>query len=246
MNASSRCARKLVKVLGAMKKFVVTIDGPSGAGKSTVSKALAKKLTYIYLDTGALYRAFAYKVLDEGISPRDERALADLCSRIEIYLENIGGILNVFVDGENVTKRIRNEEVGLTASTVSAVPAVRKRLLSIQRDVGENGGVVAEGRDMGTVVFPDADYKFYLDANVEERIRRRHSELQIRGGSSDYKTIADDLVARDRQDRERDIAPLKASEDAIIVDSTTMSVREVVRKIISIIEGARDSNGSHK
>jgi CMP/dCMP kinase len=229
-----------------MKKFVVTIDGPAGAGKSTVSKALARKLSYIYLDTGALYRALAYKVLEEGILPHDERALADLCSRIEIYLENIDGSLNVFVDGENVTKRIRSEEVGLAASTVSAVSAVRKRLLSIQRDVGERGGIVAEGRDMGTVVFPNADYKFYLDADVEERIRRRHNELLTRGGSSDYKTIAGGLVARDRQDQERDIAPLKASEDAIIVDSTMMSITEVIKKMISIIKGACELNRSRK
>jgi cytidylate kinase len=220
------------------EKFVVTIDGPAGAGKSTVSKALAKKLSYIYLDTGALYRAFAYKVLQEGISPCDESELAGLCSHIKIYLENIDGNLNVFVDGENITKRIRSEQVGLVASTVSAVSAVRERLLSIQRDVGKKGGVVAEGRDMGTVVFPNADYKFYLDAGVEERIRRRYSELLSRSSSAEYETIASDLVARDRQDRERDIAPLKPSEDAIIVDSTRMSVTEVVEKMISIIKSA--------
>ncbi len=220
------------------KKFVITIDGPAGAGKSTVSRALANKLSYIYLDTGALYRAFAYKVLQEGISPRDEKELAGLCSRIKIYLENIDGTLNVFVDGENVTKRIRSEQVGLAASTVSAVSVVRERLLSIQRDVGKKGGVVAEGRDMGTVVFPNADYKFYLDAGVEERIRRRYSELRTRGSDADFETIAGDLVARDRQDRERDIAPLKPSEDAIIVDSTRMNVREVVEKMISIIKSA--------
>jgi cytidylate kinase len=127
--------------------------------------------------------------------------------------------------------------VGLVASTVSAVSAVRERLLSIQRDVGAKGGVVAEGRDMGTVVFPMADYKFYLDAGVEERVRRRHIELQTRGGGADYKTVAGDLVLRDRQDQERKIAPLRASEDAIIVDSTCMSVAEVVEKMISIIKG---------
>lgn len=224
------------------KKFIVTVDGPAGAGKSTVSKALARKLSYIYLDTGALYRAFAYKVLEEGILPDAEKELAALCSRIEIYLENIDGSLNVFVDGENVTKKIRSEEVGLAASTVSAVPSVREKLLSIQRDVGEKGGIVAEGRDMGTVVFPNADYKFYLDADVEERIRRRYSELLTKGGSSDYKTIAGDLVARDRQDQEREIAPLKASDDAIIVDSTRISVADVVKKMISIIKGARGAS----
>jgi cytidylate kinase len=220
------------------RKLVVTIDGPAGAGKSTVSKALARKLSYIYLDTGALYRAFAYKVIQEGILPEDEKALAALCSRSEIYLENIDGSLNVFVDGINVTKSIRSEEVGLVASTVSAVSVVRDKLLSIQRHAGEKGGIVAEGRDMGTVVFPMADFKFYLDAGVEERVRRRHSELLTRCGSADYKAVAGDLVVRDRQDQERKIAPLRASEDAIIVDSTCMSIAEVVEKMISIIEGA--------
>ncbi|MGO9138693.1 MAG: (d)CMP kinase [Syntrophales bacterium] len=219
------------------KKFVVTIDGPAGAGKSTVSKALARRLSYVYLDTGALYRAFAYKVIKEGILPDDEKALGALCARIEIYLDNIDGCLNVFVDGANVTKSIRSEEVGLIASTVSAVSAVRKRLLSIQRSAGERGGIVAEGRDMGTVVFPNADYKFYLDADVKERIRRRYSELFKKGGSADYETVAGDLLARDRQDRERRIAPLKASEDAIIVDSTCMSVAEVLEKMIFKIKG---------
>jgi cytidylate kinase len=228
------------------KQFIVTIDGPAGAGKSTVSKALARKLSYIYLDTGALYRAFADKVLQEGILPYDEKELADLCSRIKINVKNIDGNLSVFIDGENVTKSIRSEQVGLVASTVSAVPAVRDRLLSIQRDVGEEGGVVAEGRDMGTVVFPNADYKFYLDADVEERIRRRYSELRVQGSSSDYKRIAADLVARDHQDQERDIAPLKASEDAIIVDSTRMTVLEVVEKMISIIKGTCELSRSRK
>jgi len=228
------------------KKFIVTIDGPAGAGKSTVSKALARKLSYIYLDTGALYRAFAYKVLQEGILPYDKRELADLCSRIDINVKNIDGSLNVFIAGENVTKRIRGEQVGLVASTVSAVSAVRDRLLSIQRDAGKKGGVVAEGRDMGTVVFPNADYKFYLDADVEERIRRRYSEVRMQGSNRDYERIATDLVARDRQDQERDIAPLKASEDAIIVDSTRISVAEVVDKMISIIKGTCESSRSRK
>ena len=223
------------------KKFVVTIDGPAGAGKSTVSKALARRLSYLYLDTGALYRAFAYKVIKEGILPDDEKAIAALCARIELSLDNIDGSLNVFIDDANVTKRIRSEEVGLVASTVSAVSAVRERLLSIQRNAGKKGGIVAEGRDMGTVVFPTADYKFYLDADVEERVKRRYSELLSQGDSVDYKTVAGDLVVRDKQDQERKLAPLKASGDAIIVDSTRMSVAEVVEKMISIIKGAYSS-----
>jgi CMP/dCMP kinase len=219
------------------RKFVVTIDGPAGAGKSTVSKALARRLSYVYLDTGALYRAFAYKVIQEGILPDDEKALGALCARVEIYLANLDGCLNVFIDGANVTGDIRSEEVGLVASTVSAVFAVRERLLSIQRNAGKRGGIVAEGRDMGTVVFPMADYKFYLDASTEERVRRRYSELLKKAGSADYETVAEDLIVRDRQDRGRKIAPLKASDDAIIVDSTCMSVAEVVEKMISIIRG---------
>jgi CMP/dCMP kinase len=229
------------------RRFVITIDGPAGAGKSTVSKALAGKLSYVYLDTGALYRAFAYKAIREGILPADEKALASLCRRIELHLENIDGGLNVFVDGVNVTRMIRGEDVGLVASTVSTVPAVRERLLAIQRQAGERGGIVAEGRDMGTVVFPNADYKFYLDAGVEERVRRRYAELLSRGGDGvDHRTIAGDMVARDRQDQERKIAPLKAAEDAIIVDSTAMSVAEVVEKIISVIKGAGALNQERK
>jgi cytidylate kinase len=220
------------------EKLVITIDGPAGAGKSTVSKALARRLSYLYLDTGALYRAFAYKVIEDGILPGDEKVLAALCARIELHLDNIDGSLNVFVDGANVTKMIRCEEVGLVASRVSAVSAVRERLLAIQRQAGDRGGVVAEGRDMGTVVFPMADYKFYLDASVDERVRRRYAELRSQRGSVDYKKVAEDLVVRDRQDQERKIAPLKASEDATIVDSTKMSVAEVVEKMISIIRGA--------
>jgi cytidylate kinase len=234
------CVRLQCVVKGRLtmkEKFVVTIDGPAGAGKSTVSKALARRLSYLYLDTGALYRAFAYKVIQEGILPDDEKALAALCSRTELHLDNIDGSLNVFIDGVNVTKMIRSEEVGLVASKVSAVSAVRGRLLTIQRNAGERGGIVAEGRDMGTVVFPMADYKFYLDAGVEERVRRRYSELILQGVSVDYKTVAGDLLVRDRQDQERKIAPLKASEDATVVDSTRMSVSEVVEKMISIIKG---------
>jgi cytidylate kinase len=217
------------------KNLIITIDGPAGAGKSTVSKALAKILSFIYLDTGALYRAVAYKVLDEGILPNDDKAITDLCSRLKINLKNIDGHLNVFVDNENVTDKLRTEEVGLLASRVSAIPAVRNLLLSIQREVGEEGGIVAEGRDMGTVVFPNADCKFFLDADIEERARRRYKELLMRGKIADYKETERDLNVRDRQDKERQIAPLMASQDAIIIDSTNMSVTEVVENIRSFI-----------
>lgn len=200
-----------------------------------MSKVLAKKLSFIYLDTGALYRAVAYRVLDEGILLDDEKKISDLCSRLKINLKNVDGNLNVFVDNENVTDKIRTEEVGLLASHVSAIPAVRKTLLSIQREVGEKGGIVAEGRDMGTVVFPNADFKFFLDANIEERARRRYEELLMRGKIADYKETERDLNVRDRQDREREIAPLVASQDAVIINSTNMSVSEVVENLMSFI-----------
>jgi cytidylate kinase len=217
------------------KKFILTIDGPAGAGKSTVSKALAKKLDYIYLDTGALYRALAYKALKVKISVDNALALANLCSITNVALKNIAGQIKVYVDGEDVEDKIRTEEVGLAASKISTFAVVRDSLLNLQREAGAHGGIVAEGRDMGSVVFPHADYKFYLDADVEERIKRRHKELLAKGKSIEYEAIQKDMLARDSQDSKRQIAPLKASADAIIIDSTDLSVPEVVEKIIRYI-----------
>ena len=212
--------------------MIITIDGPAGAGKSTVSKALANKLGYIYLDTGALYRALAYKALKFTISLEDTSALAKLCSSTTVSLKNIDGKMVVLVDGEDVGNKIRTEKVGLAASTISAFAVVRKSLLNLQREAGLQGGIVAEGRDMGSIVFPHADYKFYLDANVEERIKRRSNELLTKGAAVEYQTIQKDMMARDYQDSKREIAPLTASADSIIIDSTDLSVEGVVAKII--------------
>jgi cytidylate kinase len=214
------------------KKFIITIDGPAGAGKSTVSKTLAKKLNYIYLDTGALYRALAYKTLKLKISLDDVSAIANLCSNTTVVLKNIDGQMKVSVDGEDVEEKIRTEEVGLAASKISTFAVVRERLLNLQREAGAQGGIVAEGRDMGSVVFPHADYKFYLDARLEERIKRRYEELLDKGASVEYKTIQKDMFARDKQDKQREIAPLKAPDAAIIIDSDNLSAAEVVDKII--------------
>lgn len=220
-----------------MKKgLIITIDGPAGAGKSTVSKILAQQLSYIYLDTGALYRAIAYNLLIENIAQDDENELSKFLVRTNISLKNLNGTLNVFVGNENVTEKIRSEEIGLLASKVSAIAVVRKSLLSIQRDVGIRGGVVAEGRDMGTVVFPDADYKFYLEGSVEVRASRRYNELRMKGNIVDYEEVKRDLNVRDTQDQEREIAPLKAFEGAIMIDSTNMTISEVVEKMMSIID----------
>ena len=217
------------------KKYIITIDGPAGAGKSTVSKTLAKKLDYIYLDTGALYRALAYKTLKFKISLDDVAALANLCSSTTIVLKNIDGQMKVSVDGEDVEEKIRTEEVGLAASKISTFAMVRERLLDLQREAGAEGGIVAEGRDMGSVVFPHADYKFYLDAKLEERIKRRYEELLAKDSPVEYKSIQKDMLIRDNQDKQREIAPLKAPDGAIIIDSDNLSVQEVVDKIIFYI-----------
>lgn len=217
------------------KKFVITIDGPAGAGKSTISKILAKKLGYIYLDTGALYRALAYKALKLKISLDDVPSLKNLCLNTEVYLKNVNGQMKVFVDGEDVEQKIRTEEVGLAASKISTYAVVREKLLNLQREAGERGGIVAEGRDMGSVVFPGAECKFYLDARIEERIRRRHKELAGKGMSSEYQSIQKDMIARDEQDKQRELAPLKAPEDAVVIESDNLSIEEVVEKIFSNI-----------
>ncbi len=219
------------------KRLVITVDGPAGAGKSTVSKLLAQKLSYIYLDTGALYRAFACKVAEEGIPVDDEKRLSDLCAGFNVSLKSANSVLKVFVDNKDVTKKIRGQDIGMLASKISAVPIVRKTLLSIQRETGKNGGIVAEGRDMGTVVFPHADFKFFLNASVEERSRRRFMELVGKGENPNFEEVKRDLIIRDRQDSERKIAPLKPSKDSIAIDSTDMNITEVVAEMIKVING---------
>ncbi len=211
---------------------VITIDGPAGAGKSTVSKALAKRLQYLYLDTGALYRALAYKALRESAPVNDPDALERLCSSTQIRLKNVDGKMAVYVDGEDVGDKIRTEDIGLAASTLSGFKVVRNKLLSLQRQAGAKGGVVAEGRDMGSVVFPRADFKFYLDADLQERSRRRHQELSQKSGQIEMDRIIRDMRARDEQDSQRKIAPLTAAADAVIIDSTFLTVSEVVEMII--------------
>jgi CMP/dCMP kinase len=220
-----------------MKKgYVITIDGPAGAGKSTVGKALSKRLAYSYLDTGALYRAVAYEMIKENISPNHQDELADICSRIKINLKNIENHMRVFLDNEDVTDKIRTEDIGLLASKASAIPLVRNTLFGVQREAGKRGRIVAEGRDMGTVIFPDADVKFFLDASVDERALRRCKELAMRKNCIDFQEIRRDLIQRDRQDREREIAPLIPSEDAVVIDSTNMTISNVVKEMISIIK----------
>ncbi len=211
-----------------MKKLIVAIDGPSGAGKSTVGKLLAKELGYLYIDTGAMYRAIGLKAVREGIELKENDSLRGLCARTDVRLVQGEGSLRVYLDDEDVSDSIRTPEMGMVASAVSAQPCVRERLLELQRRLGEGGGVVLEGRDIGTVVFPEAKVKFYLDAKVEERARRRWKEFMEKGIETDLQKTIEDVAKRDYDDSHRDIAPLKRASDAVVVDSSGLSINEVV------------------
>jgi len=217
------------------KGQVIAIDGPSGAGKSTTARLLAERLGYVYIDTGAMYRAIGWKAKREGIDPSDEEKMADLCRRTEVTIRQVGKNPGFFVDGQDVTGEIRTPEMGMMASAVSKSPSVRARLLTLQRDLGRCGGVVLDGRDIGTVVFPDADAKFFLDASAEERGRRRYLELKAKGLEVDLMQITQEIRDRDSQDSGRSIAPLRRADDAVLIDSTTMDIDAVVDKMLSDI-----------
>jgi cytidylate kinase len=217
------------------KQPIIAIDGPAGAGKSTIARLLAEWLSFIYLDTGALYRAMAYDLIRKGIPDKKEE-LTEICCRMHVTFNSQGGHLHVLVDDEDVTMKIRTEEIGLLASQISAIPLVREVLLSAQRDIAADGGVVAEGRDMGTVVFPDAEIKFFLDASVHKRAERRYQELLVRGDAVRLQDIESDLLLRDRMDRERPIAPLIVPPDAIRIDSTDKTIPEVVEMMKGVIK----------
>ena len=224
------------------RDLIITIDGPAGSGKSTVSMALAMRLSYLYLDTGALYRAVAYLIDRNGVAVSDEHTLHELLKNPDIRLQKSEYGLQVYVNGEDVTGDLRTEEIGLMASNISALPLIRETLLPIQRKAGASGGIVAEGRDMGTVVFPDADVKFFLEASESERINRRFKELSNRGDDIAYGNIAKNMRQRDRQDRERTVAPLRPHKDAVIIDTSSMTITDVVERMLGIINTSLASN----
>ncbi len=220
-----------------MKKAVITIDGPAGAGKSTIARLLAERLSYTYLDTGALYRALAHRLLQKGWDGK-EGALESLCRGIRIEIRRADGRLRFLADGEDVTEKIRGEEIALLASRVSAFPAVRRILLSVQREMATGGGLVAEGRDMGSVVFPDADVKFFLDASAGERAGRRYREMAEKGDSAPLEKIRDDLRIRDHQDRSRRVSPLVVPSGAVVIDSTDKTISQVADIMLTVLKMA--------
>lgn len=232
------------------KGMVVAIDGPAGSGKSTVTHLVARKLGYVHIDTGALYRAVALKAEEGGIGIENGAALGKLAAGARIEFQWLNDERNhVFLDGKNVSDRIRTPEMSMDASRASAHPEVRQALLELQRTLGRQaaaeagGGAVLEGRDIGTVVFPDADIKFFLTASVDSRARRRMVELEGRGIYLDFAEVRKQVVERDRGDTERKAAPLRKADDAIEVDTTNMTVEEVVERLASEVEKRRRELG---
>jgi cytidylate kinase len=222
------------------KKNIITIDGPSGAGKSTISKLLAARLQYTYLDTGAMYRVVGLQVARSGLDLEAEGAtekLGELLDDLEMSMApgGEGEETRTFLKGEDVSNVIRTPEMAMVASRVSAEPEVRKKLTEMQRAIGSKGAIVAEGRDMGTIVFPDARYKFFLDASPGERARRRHKQLQEQGSQVDYDEILTQIQKRDRDDSSRSLAPLKPAADAIVLDTSQMTINEVVAFMLAAV-----------
>ncbi len=219
--------------------FNIAVDGPAGAGKSTISKRLAEKLSFIYVDTGAMYRVIAYYLLTHGIPGEDEEAVGRALDEIGIAIGYEDGSQRVFLNGEDVSDEIRMEEVGNMASVVSTYPAVREKLLDLQRDLAEKNDVIMDGRDIGTCILPNAQLKIYLTASVHTRALRRYMELAEKGEQADPAQIERDIEERDRRDMNREIAPLRAAGDAVRVDSSEMTIDEVVETICRLYEERR-------
>lgn len=218
-----------------MKKIVVAIDGPAGAGKSTIAKLAAERLGYAYIDTGAMYRSVAWRFLQTG-QPFDEAFISQLANTMVIQFRPEARVNRVFVDGQEVTDAIRSAEVTANVSRVAAIGAVREAMVEQQRRMGDAGGVLMDGRDIGTVVFPNAQLKIFLTASVEERAQRRYKELLAKGEQVDLVQLQQDIADRDKQDSERAIAPLRQAEDALLFDTSHMNIEQVTEKILQLVE----------
>ena len=212
----------------------IAIDGPAGAGKSTIAKRLAKKLGFIYVDTGAMYRAMAYYFLQHNIDAKDENAIAAACPDVDVTITYENGEQQVLLNGENVNGVIRNEEVGNMASSTSVYPVVRKKLVELQRQLAKSADVIMDGRDIGTCVLPDAQVKIYLTASSATRAKRRYDELTEKGVSCDLAEIEKDIIDRDYRDMHRETSPLRQAEDAVLVDASDMTIEEVVERVVSL------------
>lgn len=214
--------------------YNVAIDGPAGAGKSTIAKLVAKEKGYIYVDTGAMYRGLAIHFLDKGIQPQETEKVIEACKDAEVTIAYEDAVQHVYLNGKDISSRLRNEEVGNMASVTSAIPEVRKKLLELQQNLAKTQNVIMDGRDIGTCVLPHADVKVYLTASVETRAKRRYQELQEKGEDCNLEEIAHDIEERDRRDMTREIAPLKQAEDAVLIDSSDMTIAEVVKTIVDL------------
>lgn len=217
-----------------MRKPIVAIDGPAGAGKSTVARMVADRLGYLYIDTGAMYRAVAWKVLEDKLPLSDEGKITTLANKLDIHFEKQDSAQHIYADGEDVTESIRTPEATRLSSPVSAIHGVRKRMVDLQRKMGEEGGIVMEGRDIGTVVFPGAEVKVYLTASATERAQRRTIELKENGVEADVEQIAAEIRERDLRDSSRKHAPLKQAKDAVLIETDSMTAEMVADAIVTI------------
>jgi cytidylate kinase len=216
--------------------MIITVDGPSGAGKGTLCYALAEKLGFALLDSGAIYRVTALAALKRAVDLSDEFQLAELARNLNIEFLPVDGEVNIMLDGMNVSSLIRTQEVAEAASKIAVFPQVRAALLQLQQDFAKNEGLIADGRDMGTVVFPNAQVKLFLDASAEERAKRRYKQLQNKGINGNFAQILAEIQERDFRDRNREVAPLKPADDALLLDSTTLSIDEVIAQALSYIQ----------
>lgn len=219
--------------------YNIAIDGPAGAGKSTIAKKLAADLGYVYVDTGAMYRAMAYYFLQNGIDAKDENAIEDACPNVDVTIQYVNGEQQVILNGENVNGVIRKEEVGNMASATSVYPVVRTKLVELQRQLASKENVIMDGRDIGTVVLPNANVKIYLTASSAVRAKRRFDELTAKGVECDIDAIEKDIIDRDYRDMHRETSPLRQAEDAVLLDSSNLDIDGVVAEMKKIIEGAQ-------
>ncbi len=218
--------------------YSIAIDGPAGAGKSTIAKNIAAKLGFIYVDTGAMYRAMAVYFIDNSVNTDNESDIANACENVSINIVYEDGLQQVILNGENITGRLRTEEVGNTASKTAVYAPVRRKLVELQQKIAKTTNVVMDGRDIGTCVLPNATCKIYLTASVETRAERRFKELQAKGIKADIEEIKRDIADRDYRDMNRDVSPLKQADDAVLVDSSDMDIEEVTEAIISVYKNS--------